>query len=161
MASVLNQILRAARLEREAFVRAVVSPNAVADGLVIVGAVWLLLAAILVDGFDLLLFVRIALSGLFAWIVLSGVIYLMGKHVFQGYGSFPGTMVMTALVHPLLLVIPLVRLWAEGFMVIVLGSLWFLVALVPGTRVALDLKVEHAALAVGAGYLVWLVFGWR
>lgn len=157
----LNRILRAARFEREAYVQAVVSANAVADGLVIVGAVWLVLAAGLVGSFDLLLFVRIALSGLFAWIVLSGVIYLMGKHVFHGYGSFPGTMGVTALAHPLLLLILLVDVWTDGFRVIVLGSLWFLVALVPGSRVALELKAEHAAAAVGVGYLVWLVFGWR
>jgi hypothetical protein len=161
VAAVLNQILRAARFQREAYVQAVVSPNAVADGLMIVGVVWIVLAAVLVGSFDLLLFVRIALGGLFAWIVLSGVIYLMGKHVFEGYGSFPGTMAMTAIVHPLLVLILVADIFLDGFAVIVVGSVWFLVALVPGSRVALDLKVEHAAIAVGVGYLVWLIFGWR
>lgn len=158
MPGMLSRILRAARFEREAYLHAVVGQNAVADGLVVVAAVWLVLGAAVAGGFDLLVYLRWVLNGLFAWIVLSGVIYLLGKYVFEGYGSFPGTMAMTAVCHPTLLAILVTRLWLSGFPAILAGAGWFLATLVAGTRVALDLPIERAALGVAGGFVVWLVF---
>jgi hypothetical protein len=158
MPGMFTRILRAARFEREAYLHAVVGQNAVADGLIVVAGLWLALGIVVAGGFDLVLYLRWVLNGLFAWIVLSGVIYLLGKYVFEGYGSFPGTMAMSALCHPTLLLIAVTRIWLSGFPAILAGSVWFLATLLAGTRVALDLPPERAALCVAGGFLVWLVF---
>jgi hypothetical protein len=157
MPGMFGRILRAARFEREAYLHAVVGQNAVADGLMVVAAVWVVLAVVVAGDFDVVLYLRWVLNGLFAWIVLSGVIYLLGKYVFEGYGSFPGTMAMSALCHPTLLLILVTRVWLSGFWAILAGTGWFLATLVAGSRVALDLPTERAALSVGGGLVVWLV----
>lgn len=154
----LRQILGAMRFRRDAYLRAVLSANAVADGLIVVTLSWVVLGVAVAGSADLLLYARWIVNGLFSWIVLSGAIYLLGRYVLEGYGSFPGVMAVTALAHPALVLILLTRFAFTGFLAILAGTGWFFAVLVFGAVVALELKPERALLAAGAGYLLWLLF---
>ena len=72
----LLQILRAARLDRQAYLRAVLSPNAAADGVLIVAVVYVILAVAIVplDDFELIAYGRFILQGLVSWLILAGAV---------------------------------------------------------------------------------------
>jgi hypothetical protein len=155
----LSQILRAARLDRQAYLRAVLSPNAAADGVLIVSVVYVILALVLVslDDFELVAYGRFVIQGLISWLILAGAIYLIGRYLMEGEGSFPGVLATVALAHPVLLVLLIARIGLSPFLALLVSTVWFLAALVAGTRVALSFAVERAGVTVAGGYVVWLL----
>ena len=155
----LRQVFRAATFKRDAYLRAVLSRAGVADGVIIVAVVYLVLAVALrpIDGFDLIEYARVVLNGAFSWLILSGMIYLVGRHLLEGEGSWQGVLAMAALAHPVLLAVLVTRMALVSFLALLLGTVWFLAILVAGTRVALSLALEKAVLAVAGGYVLWLV----
>lgn len=155
----LLQILRAARLDRQAYLRAVLSPNAAADGVLIVAVVYVILAVAIVplDDFELIAYGRFILQGLVSWLILAGAVYLIGRYLMDGEGSFPGVLSIVALAHPVLLVLLVARVGLSPFLALLVSTVWFLAALVAGTRVALSFTPERAGAAVAGGYVVWLL----
>jgi hypothetical protein len=157
----IRQVIRASTFNRDAYLRAVLSPNAAGDALIIVAAVYLVMAVAILpfDDFDLAGYLRIVISGGFSWLILSGAIYLVGRYGLEGEGSFQGVLAMTALAHPVLLLVLAARaVGLSPFLALLAGTVWFLAILVAGTRVALDLVLERAVLAVAGGYVLWLLF---
>jgi hypothetical protein len=155
----LSQVFGAARLDRQAYLRAALSPNAAADGVVIVAMVYVLLAIVIVplDDFELIAYGRFILQGLISWLILAGAIYLIGRHLMDGEGSFPSVLATVALAHPVLLVLLIARLGLSPFVALLASTVWFLAALVAATRVALGFPLERAGVAVAGGYVVWLL----
>lgn len=157
----IRQVIRAATFQRDAYLRAVLSPNAAGDALILVTAVYLVMAVAILgfDGFDLVEYLRFVIRGGFSWLILSGAIYLVGRYVLEGEGSFQGVLATTALAHPVLLVVLAARaIGLPPLLALLAGTAWFLAILVAGSRVALDLAPERAVLAVAGGYVLWLIF---
>lgn len=156
--SYFSTALRAARLQRDAYLRQVLAPDGVADGALIVGAVYLALAVpALARGVDIIPVIRFVLGGLFGWIILSGLVYLIGKHALEGYGSFQGVMAAASLAFPPLVVGLLIEFLLDPLPSSLIASVWLLACLWMAARVALDLSAEKAALATAGGYLAWLL----
>jgi len=175
----IRQMIRAATFQRDAYLRAVIGTNGTGDALVIVVAVYLVLSVV-ISGYgalDVIGHARFVLNGAFAWLILAGVIYLIARHLLRGDGSFQGVLAMSALAHPVLLLLalaqigtapPLALLEHPTLLVLAIGRLdlipmlvvlvataWFLAILAAGTRVAMSLPIDRAAMAVGGGYAAW------
>ena len=156
--SYLTMVVRAAGLRREPYLRQVLAPDGVADGALIVGAVYLALGIpAFIRGVDVIPIVRFMLGGLFGWIILSGLVYLIGKHGLEGYGSFQGVMAASALAFPPLVIGLLIELVLDPLPSSLIASVWLLFCLWMAARVALDLGSDRAALATVGGYLAWLL----
>jgi hypothetical protein len=151
-------ILRGAFLRRDAYVRMVLAPNGAADGLMIVAGVYLLriLVAVFQD-VGVVAALRFAVGGVIGWIILSGLVYLIGRHLLEGYGSFPGVLAAASLgFPPLLLAIPLTLVISPlGADLVV--SAWLVACLWVAARVALELEPEKAIVAAAGGWACWIV----
>jgi hypothetical protein len=156
--AMIRLVFRAARLERDPYLRMVVAHDGVADGLIIVAAVHaFLVVSAGIRGVDLISLVRFVLGGLFGWIILSGLVYLIGKHLLDGYGSFPGVMAAVSLAYPPLLVALGLELVMSPYGAQLVASVWLLACLWMAVRVSLELAKDRAVLAVLGGYLAWVV----
>jgi hypothetical protein len=156
--SYISMVLRAARFQRDPYLRQVLAPDGVADGAMIVGAVYLILVIPgFIAGVSVFPLLRFVLGGLFGWIILSGLVYLIGKHGLDGFGSFQSVMAAAALAYPPLVIGLLIELGLPRLPSALIASLWLLACLWMAARVALDLSPEKAALAAGGGYVAWLL----
>jgi len=176
----LRQSLRAAVFRRDAYLRAVLSSHGVADAVVIVAAVYTALALTVSHRAvtDVLAHLRFVVDGAIAWLIISGAVYLVSRHLLRGEGTFQGMVATTALAHPVLLLLILVRAGTPvpltylghptllildrarsldflPLVALLAATVWFLAVLVAGTRVAMGLSLDRAAVAVGAGYGAW------
>ena len=177
----IRQIVRGATFQRDAYLRAVLSSNGTGDAVIIVAVVYLVLALTIsvYAVSDVLGIARFVLSGGFAWLILTGLIYLIARYAIHGQGSYQGMLAMSALAHPVLLLLVLLpvggafsffarptlaimhvdRFEFLGTVAVILATLWFLAILVAGTRVAMGIAIDRAILAVAGGYLGWWVLG--
>jgi hypothetical protein len=155
---VIRRALDAALLKREPYLVMVVRPDGVADGAVIVAAVYaLLMIPVVLDGVGVITATRVILYGLVNWIILSGLVYLIGRYPLEGEGSFPGTMAATSIGHPVLLagilLAPVLEPWKAQLVV----SAWLVATLWVAARVALELPGTRAAVAAVGGWMAFVV----
>ena len=179
----IRQVIRGATFQRDAYLRAIIGHNGTGDAVIIVAAVYLVLALTVSirTVSDVVGHARFVINGGFAWLILSGIIYLVARHALRGEGSFQGVLAMSALAYPALLVLALGQLgasiplsayghptlllleaWRLDFLpavVVILATVWFLAILAAGTRVAMSLPLDKAIVAVGGGYASWWVIG--
>ena len=179
----LRQVIRSVTFRRDGYLRAVLGNRGVADGVVIVAAVYLALALTIGSrGIgDLVGHARFVLNGGFAWLIITGLLYLITRHGLRGEGSFQGVLATTALAHPVLLLLAIAQvgdpiplalfahptlLATEVFRLeflagvgVVVATAWFLAILTAGARIAMSLSLERAALAVGGSYVAWWLVG--
>jgi hypothetical protein len=150
---VLRVILSGAALRRDAYLRMVLAPDGVADGAMVVAGVYLLLAVPgILRGAGLLSVVWSVIGGVFGWVVLAGLVYLAGRYVLEGDGTFPGVAAAAALAFPPLLVALVLGLFMSPFLALLAASVWSLACLWQAARVALELAPGRTALAVAVGY---------
>jgi len=136
----------------------VLATDGVADGALVVAAVHaLLIVPAALRGVDLISLVRFVLSGMFGWIILSGLIYLIGRHGLDGYGSFQGVMAASAIAYPVLLASLILEPFVVLFWAQMIVSAWLVLCLWVATRVALDLARDKAAVAVVGGWVAWVI----
>ncbi|MCJ7725176.1 MAG: YIP1 family protein [Acidimicrobiia bacterium] len=179
----IRQVIRGATFQRDAYLRAVIGSNGTGDAVIIVATVYVVLALTisLRAIVDVVGHARFVLNGGFAWLILTGFIYLIARYAINGQGSFQGMLAMSALAHPVLLLLVLAQVGGKiplaffaqptlvalevhrldflGAAVVILATLWFLAILAAGTRVAMSLTIDRAILAVAGGYLGWWVIG--
>lgn len=154
----LRVILRGLVLRRDAYLRMVLAREGVADAALVVAVVYLLLAVPgLLGAASLLGAVRFVVSGVFGWVVLSGLTYLAGRHVLEGDGTFPSVMAAAGLAFPPLLLSLAMRPFLLPLAALALASAWLLACLWQAARVSLDLSPGKAAAAAAGGYGGWLV----
>ncbi|MBN2113279.1 MAG: YIP1 family protein [Acidimicrobiia bacterium] len=154
----LRVILRGLVLRRDAYLRMVLAREGVADAALVVAVVYLLLAVPgLLGAASLLGAVRFVVSGVFGWVVLSGLTYLAGRHVLEGDGTFPSVMAAAGLAFPPLLLSLAMRPFLPPLAALALASAWLLACLWQAARVSLDLSPGKAAAAAAGGYGGWLV----
>jgi len=152
----IKRAIDAALLKREPYLVMVVRPDGVADGAIVVAVVHaLLMIPLILDGIGVLAAARVILYGLVNWIVLSGLVYLIGKYVLDGDGSFPGTMAATSIGYPVLLAAIVLAPFLRPLQAQLIVSIWLVATVWMAARAALDLpKLQAAAAAVGG----WLAF---
>lgn len=154
----IRRAIDAALLKREPYLVMVVRPDGVADGAIVVGVVYaLLMIPVVLDGVDVLTATRVILYGLVNWLILSGLVYLIGRYLLEGDGSYPGTMAATSIGHPVLLagilLAPVLDPWKAQLVV----SAWLVATLWVAARVALELPKGRAALAAVGGWAAFVV----
>jgi hypothetical protein len=155
----IRHVVRAALLRRDPYLRMVLAPDGVADGLIVVGVTYLVLGGVWMwgQGLDVIDLVRFILGSLVGWIVISGLVYLIGKHLLGGYGSFPGVAAAAGLGHPPMLSALALSLVVSPLTALRVAAVWLLLCHWMAARVALELSEGRAALAAAGGYAGWLV----
>ena len=154
----ITRAINAALLRRDPYVYMVVASDGVADGAIVVAVVnAALMAPLMLDGATLFVAARLILSGLFSWIILSGLVYLVGRHLLEGYGSFPGVMAATSIGTPVLLASIALAPFVDPFTARLIVSVWLVATLWVAARVALELEREKAALAAIGGWVAFVV----
>lgn len=166
MREALKQLLRAVRLERDAFVWMDFNDRATADGLIfvavtrfliLVGEGWRILGlTTTVTGLEILL--NAILNSLIFWLAYAGISFAVSKFLLGGQGQYAVYLRITGYAYPtLLLTIVTSRLGITPTAALVLGSLWFLAVVTAGIRYEGDLPTERAALAAIGGLLGWII----
>ncbi|OFW53122.1 MAG: hypothetical protein A2146_09380 [Actinobacteria bacterium RBG_16_67_10] len=154
----LTNAIRAALVRRDPYVRMVVAVDGVADGAIIVAVTNLVLVVLYLGGdFEAFVIVRVILDGLIGWIVLSGMVYLVGRRLLDGYGSFPSTMAATSIGYPVVLSALVLRFVVDPYWAVQLSSLWLVVTVWMAARVALELDARKAAIAAVLGWVAYLI----
>ena len=134
----------------------VVASDGVADGAMVVAFVWaILMTPHVIDGVPLLTAARIILSGMFSWIIQSGLVYLIGRRLLEGYGSFPGVMAATSIGTPVLLSSLALAPFVDPNTAVLIVSVWLVLTLWMAARVALELSPDKAALAAVGGWAAY------
>jgi len=153
----LRNALRAAFLRREPYVRMVVAADGVADGAIVVAIVYLIQVALyLGSGFEAFTIVRVVLNGLFGWIMLSGMVYLAGRYLLEGSGSFPSTMAATSIGYPVLVLSLALGFVVEPYQAQLIASIWLVLTLWVAARVALELDAKRAGVAALLGWVAYV-----
>lgn len=179
----IRQIIRGATFQRDAYLRAVIGSNGTGDAVIIVAALYVILALTVYPQAvtDVVAHGRSLLNGAFAWLILTGIIYLIARYGLRGEGSFQGMLASSALAHPVLILlvaaqvgapIPLSvvahptlllsEVWKLDVIpgiVVAVATVWFLAILAAGTRVAMSVTIDRAVLAVAGGYAGWWAVG--
>jgi len=154
----IRRAINAALLRRDPYLHMVLAPDGVADGAIVVALVYaILMTPLVVDGVSVISAARLVLSGMFTWIILSGLVYLVGRHLLDGYGSFPGVMSATAIGTPVLLASLALAPLLDPFTARTIVSVWLVATLWVAARVALELSSEKAALAAIGGWVAFIV----
>lgn len=153
----IRHAIDAALLRRNPYLRMVVARDGVADGAIVVVIVALILMIpAFLDGLGMFAVVRIVLRGLVVWIVLSGLVYLIGRKALGGDGSFPGTMAAVAIGMPVMLASlvlrPLVGVMTSELIV----SIWLMATLWMAARVSLELDHSRALVAAVGGWAAFV-----
>ena len=150
--------LAAARLKRDPYLRMVLAPDGVADGAIVVFFVHaILMVPLVLDGVSVIAAARVILSGMFSWIILSGMVYLLGRHGLQGYGSFPGVMAATSIGFPVLLASLVFAPFLEPHIATLIVSAWLIATVWMAVRVALELSADKAAVAAIGGWVAFVI----
>ncbi|MEE9297483.1 MAG: YIP1 family protein [Acidimicrobiia bacterium] len=154
----IKRAINAALLRRDPYLHMVLAPDGVADGAIVVAVVYgILMAPLVVDGVSVISAARLLLSGMFSWIILSGLVYLVGRHLLEGYGSFPSVMAATSIGTPVLLTSLALAPFLDPFTSRLVVSVWLVLTLWMAARVALDLTNEKAAMAAVGGWIAFIV----
>lgn len=163
MGAILTRLLQTVRLERDAYVWMDFNDRATGDAfiLVLITQVLLLLGGgsslfgLLSDPIDL---VRVLLSTLVFWLVMSGLTYAAARFLFQGGGAYATFLRFTGFAFPtLLLLLATERLIPFGFLAFVVGAAWFLAIIAYGVHYVSDLDLAKSAACAVLGLAGWVV----
>ena len=154
----IKRAFDAALLKREPYLVMVVRPDGVADGAIVVVVVHaLLMIPLIIEGIGVLPATRVILYGLVNWIVLSGLVYLIGKYLLEGDGSYPGTMAATSIGYPVLLAAIALAPFVTPLQAQLIVSVWLVATVWVAARAALDLPKARAAAAAVGGWAAFVV----
>lgn len=154
----IRHAIDAALLRRNPYLRMVIARDGVADGAMVVAAVYaILMIPALLDGFGPFVALRVVLRGVVGWIVLSGLVYLIGRHALEGEGSFPGTMAAVSIGIPVMLTSLLLTPFMSVLAAELIVSVWLVATIWVAARVALELDSGRAAIAALGGWAAFVV----
>jgi len=154
----IRHAIEAALLRRNPYLHMVLAADGVADGAIVVAAVHaILMIPFVLAGAGVLAAASLILSGLVGWILLSGLVYLIGRHALEGYGSFQGTMAATSIGQPVLLAALVLSRLIDPFPALLLGTVWLVLTIWMAARVALELDAGRAAIAAMGGWFAYLI----
>jgi hypothetical protein len=160
---ILHQAWRAATLDRRAFGDWMFSASANGDAAMLVIGVaivrWLVgMVASGRLGLDVIGLVNEIISTLASWVFLAGASWFVGTRLFGGVGDWQTVLRLQGLAYlPNVLVVLALFGGPVGVWAPTVATVWYLVAAVVGTSVALSLKTRDAVLSVLIGAAVVVV----
>lgn len=154
----IKRAIDAALLRRDPYLIMVIRPDGVADGAIVVAVVYaILMIPVVLGGVQLIPALRVILGGLVNWIILSGMVYLIGKHALEGDGSYPGTMAATSIGFPVLLASLFLAPFVDPLDSQLIVSVWLIATVWMAARAALDLARGPAAIAAVGGWIAYVI----
>ena len=154
----IRRAIDAALLRREPYLQMLLRSDGVADGAMVVAVVYaLLMVPWILDGVGVLSAARVILYGLLNWIVLSGLVYLIGRYLLEGDGTYQGTMAATSIGYPVLLLGFLLAPFLAPLRAQLVVSIWLVATVWVAARVALELSKGRAAMAAIGGWMAFVV----
>ena len=159
----LNQMLRAARLDKklytELFFDSYATGNSVLAVVVVYAVIYLGLIAGTNVGFDLIGLLWFMLGGLVGWLVVGGGLWLAATKVFRGHGTGATAVRLTGFSHsPLLLLAAAFFVPSAVVQVIVVAALvWFGATLAVAAQALFDLDLRQSALSALIAIAIWWV----
>ena len=153
----IKRIIETLTFRRPVYVWMQFEPNATGDAIVIVALTTVALSLLAGARFTFTGAVSIAISALFSWLIIAGLTWAAAKFVFDASGDYAPVLRVAGFAFPAtLLLLVTVRLFPNVFGLL-LGYVWFVVALGAGTQEVLDMKREHAVASAAMGFIGWLL----
>jgi hypothetical protein len=159
---VLNRLLQAVKLERDAFVWMDFNDRATGDAAMLVAGTQLLitvgLGLSLVQLINPLTLANVLLGGLFFWVVYSGATYAVSRFLFDGHGTYAIYLRITGFAYPTLLVLVFVNFFVSNpLLALVASGAWFVLVVANGLTYVADLPIMKAAGSAIGGYVAVIV----
>ncbi|MDK1018946.1 MAG: YIP1 family protein [Actinomycetota bacterium] len=150
------------KLERDAFVWMDFNDRATGDAAILVVTTQILLTLgrgtsliSLIHPFTL---VQVLLGGLFFWVVYSGALYVVSRHLFDATGHYAIYLRITGFAYPtLLLVVFTAILLNSPLFALLLGGAWFVLIVANGLTYTVDLGMQKAVAAAIGGYILVVI----
>ena len=154
---VVQRVLGAARFDRESFLWMLWNDRAGGDAAILVLITQAALTLGLV-GLDFGLALQLFISGLFFWLIYSGLTYAAAKYLFDGSGQFGGVMRIAGFAFPTTILVLAFRfLVGDARVAYLLSLVWFVAIVAHGLKEAMDLPMDKGWMSAGAGVLGFLV----
>ncbi len=161
----LQQMVRAARLDRRFFTELIFDDYATGNAVMVVAASYALIALMFAFGRPLQLsligLLRLVLGGLVGWLVLGGGLWVVGVKLFNGSARGQTVLRLIGFAHAPLVVSAVGLLLPAPLdtVIVVVGIVWFFVAVASAIRVLFDFDLSHAASATLLSFAVWWAAG--
>ena len=157
-----SRLLQTVKLERDAFVWMDFNDRATGDAALLVAITQVLMAlgtgSSIVDLINPFRLVSLLLSGLFFWLVYSGLTYAIAKYLLDGHGTFATYLRITGFAYPtLLLVIFSNFIFDNTALILITGAAWFVVIVANGVTYVADIPIVRAFGAAIGGYAALVV----
>lgn len=158
-------MVRAVRLDRRFYTELIFDDYATGNAVMVVALVYAVLAVALEIGVyhsaDLIGILRIVLGGVIGWLILGGMLWLVGVKLFDGSARPQTVMRMVGFTQTPLVLIAVGYLipGPAGAILAIAGLGWSFAAVTVATRVLFDLDVRQALSAALLATAVWLLLG--
>ena len=157
MAQIVTRFIQAATLRRDAFLWMYFEGQATGDAVVLVTITALVLPAAVFGKLDVGIYVGAVISSLFAWLIVSALVWAAAKWIFEGHGEYAGVLRVVGFAFPTLLLLLVTLPVLGGLLGLAVGSLWFVAVIAAGLQVVMEMPQDRAWGAALAGFASWLI----
>jgi len=159
----LQQMLRAARLDRRVYTELVFDDYATGNAILVVAAVYavIALASALsgIPGISLTGVLLVVFGGVIGWLVIGGALWLAGVKLLDGQARFQTVVRLVGFAHtPLLIMAIALPLPSPASTAVAIAALvWFSAAVAEAARVLFDFDRGRSASAALLAVAVWWI----
>ena len=153
---VVQRVIGAARFDRESYLWMLWNDRAGGDAVILVLGTQAVLALGLV-GLNLDALLRFFVAGLFFWLIYAGIAYFAARHFLDGSGNFGSVMRIAGFAFPTTVLTIAFAFFVDPRLAFLLGLVWFVAIVAHGMKEAMDLAMDKAWLAAGAGVVGYLI----
>ncbi len=153
---IVKKIVGVARFDRESYLWVLWNDRAGGDAVIIVLITQAALTLGLV-GLNFRLFLQLFISGLFFWLIYSGLAYAAGKFLFEGSGNFGGVLRIAGFAFPTTILVLAFQVFVSPTWAYLASLGWFVAIVAYGMKEAMDLPIQRGWPAAGLGVLGFLV----
>jgi len=157
MTKILTRFIQAATLRREAFLWMYFEGQATGDALVLVAITALVLPAVVFGDLNLSLYIQVVIRSLFAWLIVSALVWASARWLFEGHGEYAGVLRVVGFAFPTLLVLLVTIPVLEGLLGVAVGSLWFVTVIAAGLQVVMEMPQNRSWGAALVGFAGWVI----
>ena len=154
--TIMRRILGVARFDRESYLWILWNDRAGGDAVLIV-AITQLLITLGVVGLDLRAFLDLFISGMFFWLIYSGIAWAVANFLLDGHGAFTGVFRIAGFAFPTLLLIIFADYLIDAPWSLLAGSAWFVAVVAFGMKEAMEVPVDRGWLAAAGGLVGWVI----
>jgi hypothetical protein len=162
----LQQMIRAARLDRTLYTEIFFDSYATGNAVLLVAGIYAAVYVGMVVGlgisFSVPSFISVMLGGLVGWLIVAGGLWLAGTKVFEGMARGATVIRLSGFAHTPLLLLVAAALLGRPFsqILVAIALAWFVAALAMAARVLFDLDSRQAVAAALLAVAVWWVVQW-